>query len=247
MVFTHWAKVTLFTRFSQTQRHRPVLESNHEFNEAPVISNALSMSFRAKREILALGKRFLSRIPSHSFGGRSFEMTNVDLWLLSRMFRKRPRARRGGPYSNRNLENRYRRDAGFARFCYEVVSQIPKNTFLNARAAVFHRGLAEHVRVLSLFSNVSKCCALLAMAGQWPFVMAKNRTRPGYRCSPQSTRDAAMVFAIFFENCYNTLRVALEAALPSQKLSHTRILPCLGKKKKHILADKFWRFFIRTA
>jgi len=88
--------------------HRPVLESNHEFNEAPVISNALSMSFRAKREILASGKRFLSRIPSHSFGGRSFEMTNVDLWRLSGMFRKRPRAGRGAPYSNRNLENRYR-------------------------------------------------------------------------------------------------------------------------------------------
>jgi hypothetical protein len=38
--------VTSFHFVPLRQHVRPVLESNHEFNEAPVISNALSLSFR---------------------------------------------------------------------------------------------------------------------------------------------------------------------------------------------------------
>jgi hypothetical protein len=53
--------VTSFHFVPLRQHVRPVLESNHEFNEAPVISNALSLSFRAKREILVRKPRFLSR------------------------------------------------------------------------------------------------------------------------------------------------------------------------------------------
>gem|GEM_PF-4311829 len=101
---------------------RPVLESNHEFNEEPVISNALSLSFRMPRpchfecivrvissEARNPGQKtkISQSQPLTSSETRSFEMTKVDLWRLSGV-PKAPHARLGGPHSDRNFENPYK-------------------------------------------------------------------------------------------------------------------------------------------